>query len=63
MSQLQVWFHWAFSEKKYEFKKLSKDKASVLLGETATEDMTLADIYHYKEENDYSKKITKKIGF
>ena len=21
MSQLQVWFHWAFSEKKYEFKK------------------------------------------
>ena len=48
---------------KYEFKKLSKDKASILLGETATEDMTLADIYHYKEENDYSKKITKKIGF
>ena len=48
---------------KYEFKKLAKEKATVLLGEEAKEDMTLADIYNYKEENDYSKKITKKIGF
>ena len=48
---------------KYEFKKLNKDKASVLLGEEVKEDMTLADIYNYKEENDYSKKLEHKIGF
>jgi len=48
---------------KYEFKKLSSEKASKLLGITQTTDISLADIYHNKEENDYSKKITKKIGF
>lgn len=48
---------------KYEFKKLSKEKASELIGETVKEDMSLADIYNYKEENDFSKKNEKKIGF
>ena len=48
---------------KYEFKKLDKIKVSELLGRTVNEDMSLADIYYDKEENDYSKKITKKIGF
>lgn len=49
---------------KYEFKKLTKEKASKLLeGETINEDMSLADIYYYKEENDYSKKQERKIGF
>lgn len=47
---------------KYEFKKLSKDKVVKILGEGNNEDMSLADIY-YKEENDFSKKNTKKIGF
>jgi len=48
---------------KYEFKKLNKEKASKLLGEEVKEDMSLADIYNYKEENDFSKKIERKIGF
>ena len=49
---------------KYEFKKLNKDKVKKLLpDENITEDMSLADIYNFKEENDYSKKITKRIGF
>ena len=48
---------------KYEFKKLSSEKASKLLGTTQTTDISLAEIYHYKEENDYSKKETRKIGF
>lgn len=44
---------------KYEFKKLAKDKAEMLGGNGES---TLADIYN-KEENDYSKKVTRKIGF
>jgi len=48
---------------KYEFKKLCKEKASAILGEEVKEDMSLADIYNYKEENDFSKQITTKIGF
>lgn len=48
---------------KYEFKKLSSEKASKILGTTQTTDISLADIYHNKEENDYSKKETRKIGF
>lgn len=48
---------------KYEFKKLAKEKASILLEEEAKEDMTLADIYNYKEENDFSKNNSKRIGF
>ena len=48
---------------KYEFKKLSAKKASELLGNIQTNDISLADIYYYKEENDYSKKNSKKIGF
>jgi len=49
---------------KYEFKKLCKEKAQKLLkGETITKDMSLADIYNFKEENDYSKKIQSTIGF
>ena len=49
---------------KYEFKKLDKEKAKVLLeDDTINKDMSLADIYYYKEENDYSKKVTGTIGF
>ena len=49
---------------KYEFKKLAKEKAQKLLpNEEIKEDMSLADIYNYYDENDYSKKETKKIGF
>ena len=49
---------------KYEFKKLDKEKVKKLLNDdTINQDMSLADIYHYKEENDYSKKQSGKIGF
>ena len=49
---------------KYEFKKLSKEKAQKLLpNENITQDMSLADIYNFKEENDFSKKKTTSIGF
>lgn len=49
---------------KYEFKKLSIDKTKALLEDNnINEPMTLADIYYYKEENDYSKKATTRIGF
>lgn len=49
---------------KYEFRKLDKTKAKVLLNDdTIDQDMTLADIYYYKKENDFSKKNVKKIGF
>lgn len=48
---------------KYEFKPLTKEKAQKLLKDKeVTSDMTLADIY-YQEENDYSKKNSKRIGF
>ena len=47
---------------KYEFKKLSKDKVKNILP-NENQDMTLADIYNIKIENDYSKKETRKIGF
>lgn len=45
---------------KYEFKKLSKEKTKQLCGED--KELTLADIYN-KEENDFSKKTTRQIGF
>lgn len=49
---------------KYEFKKLNKEKAKKILNDDSiNEDMSLADIYNYKEENDFSKKSIKKIGF
>lgn len=49
---------------KYEFKKLAKEKVRKILNdETINKDMTLADIYNVDEENDFSKKDTKKIGF
>ena len=49
---------------KYEFKKLNKEKAAKLLPEKENlKDMTLADIYNYDVENDFSKKLTTKIGF
>lgn len=49
---------------KYEFKKLTKDKVKKLISkEEIKQDMSLADIYNYKEENDYSKKQTSTIGF
>jgi len=48
---------------KYEFKKLDAEKASKLLGAIQTTPLSLADIYYYKEENDFSKKIERKIGF
>lgn len=44
---------------KYEFKKLDSEKAKALGCEG---EATLADIFN-KEENDYSKKVRKKIGF
>ena len=47
---------------KYEFKKLDCLKASKILGRTVP-DMSLADIYYDKEENDFSKNNSKKIGF
>lgn len=56
---------------KYEFKKLAKEKCQVIVDTsdnikekfTVTQDMTLAELYNVDEENDYSKKNTKKIGF
>ena len=49
---------------KYEFKKLVKEKVQKILKDnTINKDMTLADIYNYQEENDYSKKQQNKIGF
>ena len=49
---------------KYEFKKLAKEKVRKILNDnTINEDMTLADIYNIEEENDFSKKETKRIGF
>lgn len=48
---------------KYEFKKLTKDKVANILGHSVDKDMTLAELYNIEEENDYSKKNTKKIGF
>lgn len=48
---------------KYEFKPLALEKAKVLLP-SATQPMTLADIYYSDEENDFSKEPQKKtIGF
>ena len=56
---------------KYEFRKLAKDKCQEIVNTsdlikekfTVTEDMTLAELYNHDDENDYSKKNTKKIGF
>lgn len=49
---------------KYEFKPLSKEKVRVLLkDDTINTDMTLADLYNLKQENDFSKKQSKRIGF
>ena len=49
---------------KYEFGKLAKEKVRKLLNDdTINQDMSLADIYYYKEENDFSKKQVNKIGF
>lgn len=56
---------------KYEFRKLAKEKCQAIVDGsdkfeekfTVTQDMTLAELYNVDEENDYSKKNTKKIGF
>ena len=49
---------------KYEFKALDKEKVRKLLkDDSIDENMTLADLYNMKQENDYSKKQTRKIGF
>ena len=49
---------------KYEFTKLAKEKVRKILNDnTIDKDMTLADIYYYKEENDFSKKKKNKMGF
>ena len=48
---------------KYEFKNLDKEKVKKIIGEDISKDMCLADVYNYKEENDFSKKNSKKIGF
>ena len=47
---------------KYEFKELAANKIEKLVGHPVIKDMTLADLYN-DEENDFSKKNTKKIGF
>lgn len=49
---------------KYEFKKLAKEKCRKLTNdESINEDMSLADLYHKDDENDYSKQNSRKIGF
>jgi hypothetical protein len=48
---------------KYEFKKLAKEKVEKILGYSVDKDMSLAEIYNIEDENDFSKKIQKKIGF
>lgn len=55
---------------KYEFKNLCKEKAEALLKKLNKNTdnipyngMPLSDIYYIEEENDYSKKPSKKIGF
>ena len=55
---------------KYTFGKLDKEKAKVILNERGItlpedeyDDMTLADIYHYKDKNVESSNKKKKIGF
>ena len=48
---------------KYEFKKLDKEKTNNILNKDINKEMTLSDIYHYLDENDYSKKNTGNIGF
>lgn len=48
---------------KYEFKKLTSDKVSNILGRKVNEDMTLADIYNIDNENDFSKQEKRKVGF
>ena len=55
---------------KYEFKNLSKEKTEKLLNkinkhinEIPSNGMPLSDIYYIEEENDYSKKNSKRIGF
>jgi len=48
---------------KYEFKKLKAEKVNKILGKEINKDMTLADIYNYEDENDYSKDQSRKIGF
>ena len=49
---------------KYEFKKLAKEKCRKITGDMSIDkDMTLADLYNKDEENDFSKKNQKKIGF
>lgn len=51
----------------YEFNPLSKEKASELMSEigyeTVDKDMTLADIYNYKDKNFEQKPKKKAIGF
>lgn len=48
---------------KYEFKKLDKEKVNKILNIETNKEMSLADIYHYLDENDYSQKKTSQIGF
>ena len=46
---------------KYEFKKLTKEKAQKI-NPNIVEDTAIADLYN-SDENDFSKVVTKKIGF
>ena len=55
---------------KYEFKNLSKDKTEKLLNHIGkkidnipSNGMPLSDIYYIEDENDFSKKESKRIGF
>lgn len=47
---------------KYEFKELSLNKTKLHIPD-ATEGMTLAEIYNIEEENDFTEKRKKSIGF
>ena len=47
---------------KYEFKKLSVDKAKKIYPKADSE-MTLADAYFAENENDFSKEEKRSIGF
>ena len=47
---------------KYEFKKLAADKVNKINSEL-NKDMSLAELYNYNDENDFSKTQKRKMGF
>ncbi len=48
---------------KYEFKKLAAEKVKKILKDENAKDMNLADIYYISDENDFSKKSSRTVGF